>query len=331
MLNKLQGLTLASGLLIVTSCQTNTTPKSSTTSSVEPRQASLPARQQEEEHDASWYQQKIKTMKAADASATDLLPVYEQLITQLVKSGKKKEALEYANTSVSMAERHYGPDNVHVIPQVILLQKVASSIPERQIVSQCIDKTILLQEKASGAESMPVMWLLDSYARSKSQSCGDEIDAEKLRRLVRLREKFTPKDDIETIRDKSILANCLYHKGQFTESYKIYDDCVAACRRSKPGMLPEVLLGYSRALVKGKKSAKAIPLLQEAFQISGPGQAKYSSILAPEIAHELGNALADQKRGAEAKKVFEQMAEKLKKEGNPRADFFLEQARSASS
>lgn len=329
MLNKLQGLTLALSLLLLTSCQSSSLTKS--TRSAPTALANPNPSQPAAEQDASWYLQKIKEAKAGENNAEELLSLYDQLIPQLVKIGKGKEALEYANLSVAMAERHYGPDNVHVIKQVVILQKVAALIPDRKLVAQCIDKTIQLQAKASGPDSLPVMWLLDNYARSKSQSCGDEIDPEKLRWLLRLREKFTTEDDVETIRDKSILANCLFHKGEFKESYKIYEECIASCRKRKPGLLSEILLGYSRALVKGGKRAKAIPLLQEAFEISGPEQPKYSSVLAPEIAHELGSALADQKRGGEAKKVYLKMAAQLKREGNPKADFFREQANSVSS
>lgn len=334
MLNKVQGLALASAVLILASCQANNATKTEqATSTVTTRvpQAGEPLAQNEESHDANWYLKKIKELKSTEADAPALLSMYDKLVPELVKTGKKTEAVEYASIAVSIAERHFGPDNVHVIPQIIILQKAAASIPERKIVSQCIDRTIDLQSKASGKDSLPVMWLLDSYARSKSQACGDEIDPEKLKWLVRLREKFSSPGEVETIRDKNILANSLCHKGQFKESFKIYDDCVDSCRKSKPGLLSEILLGYSRALLKGKKGDKAIPLLKEAYELSGPESPKYSSILAPEIAHELGNALTERKRGNEAKKIYQQMADTLKKEGNPKSEFFQSQVRSISS
>jgi len=157
--------------------------------------------------------------------------------------------------------------------------------------------------------------LLDQYARSKAPSCGDSFDVKKLRQLVRLRDKFSSPDNVDTLRDKIILASVLSQTGEMKESLEIYAACLKTAREKCKGLLPELLLSYSKALTLNKETDKALPLLQEAYRLSGPGPT-FNPIITPEIAGDLGFLLEQKEKKSEAAKVYESIIKELKARNN---------------
>ncbi len=276
--------------------------------------ASLAKSQKNFDSAVKLYKATVKQMEELNESAKIQIPVLNKLIVLLLEQKKNKEAFSYAEKALRYAERAYGPDHINVMPQLVLAEKAASRLHDREKADSYMNRMIELQEKESGNDSVPVMWLLDQYARSKSPSCGDKFDSEKLRHLVRLREKFAALDSLDTIQDKVILASVLSQEGKADEAATIFDYCVKVSREKYPGYLPEAELQYAKALKKTKQNEKAILLLKDAYKIAGPGK-RYNLVLAPDIASELGFLLASQNRNAEAALIYKEMIEKFKSSG----------------
>lgn len=268
-----------------------------------------------------YYKLAVKQMDESNAPPKQELVCLNQLITLLLQEKQAKDADEYAKKALSMAERQYGPDHINVMPQVVLVQKVAGDLGDRERVHKSLDRLIEIQTARTGAESQPVMWLLDQYARSRSLSCGDGFDPVKLKQLVHLREKFVGKDDLETTRDRIVLAVSLNQAGQTKESFEIFENCMKLAREKYQGLLPELCFHYAKALIKQKQNDKALPLLKEAYSLAGPGK-KYNAVLAPEIATELGFQLEEKKLDSEAADVYKEMIARLDADKNSKAEYF---------
>ncbi len=246
-----------------------------------------------------YYSLAIKEMDLKHADQKKELLAINSLVEILLKEKQISEADKYAQKALSLAERIYGPDQTEVLSQIVLLRTVAAEIPDKPRMAKYLDRMIELQEKITGADSAPVMWLLGERVRKVSTACGEKYELEMLRKLVRLKEKYLGVSS-STLRDKLILADCLANNSASAEASKIYDSCLADARLKMPGLLPEVQLRYARSLLSYNKKAKAIELLNEAFSLAGPS-GSYNPLLAPEIATELGGALeADGKKSAAA-------------------------------
>ena len=267
------------------------------------------------------YKAAVKQMDETQAAPKQEIVCLNQLIVLLLQERKAAEAKDYAEKALSMAERQYGPDHINVMPQVVLVQRVAADQGDKQTVTKTLDRIIEIQQKRTGPESQPVMWLLDQYARTRSLSCGDGFDEAKLRQLVHLREKFVGLDNLETTRDRIILAAALSQKGESKESLEIYASCMELARKKYPGLLPELCINYAKALRKNKQNDRALPLLKEAYTLAGPGP-KYNSVLAPEIATELGWQLEELKQKKEAAAVYKTMADQLDADKNKKSEYF---------
>lgn len=265
----------------------------------------------------------IKQMDQVHADQKQELAALNELIDVLLKSGELSQADNYAQKALSLAERIFGPDHIDVLPQVVLLRTVAEKIPDRGRMAIYLDRMIEIQQKRTGPDSVPVMWLLDEYARSKSPACGDKYDTDKLKQLLRLRQKFAPPHDINTIRVTMTYADSLAQDGKISEATALYESCLQDARAKRPGLLPELLLRYGRYCIKRKNNSRAEQLLHEAYVLSGPQAGAYNLILTPEIAGEYGDVLLTNKRKKEAAEVYSAILTKLKSANNiDRARYF---------
>lgn len=250
-----------------------------------------------------------------DAAKKEKLKTLNQLSALALDRKQLSAAQSYANSALSLAERIFGPDDINVMPHVIQQQRVFEASQNKPKASQCMMRVIDLQEKRTGPESVPVMWLLDQYARSKSLTCGDKFDPARLRQLVRLREKHASKDDLETIRDKMILATCLVNQGDGKddqEAFQLYQYCLEVSRKKHPGFLPSLVLSYARDLGKRNKDPdKSISMLQEAYLPIGPGK-RFNPNLSPDLASELASLLESRNRKKEAHEIYKGIVDELK-------------------
>jgi tetratricopeptide (TPR) repeat protein len=265
----------------------------------------------------------IKKMDAEHGDQKEELKALNRLITLLSKDKNFNEADTYAQKALSLAERVYGPDSREVLSQVSVLKMVVQEVPDKARESACLDRMIDLQAKATGWDSMPVMWLLDEYARSKSPVCGEKYESKKLRQLIKLREKLASPDDVATTQDRMVLADTLILDGEKAEALNIYDHCLKLSREKLPGLLPDVLYRYGKICLKLKQNEKGIEYLREAYSLVGPGRT-YNPIQTPELAGEFADALANNHHNAEAIKVYSFLIEKLKANGNAERVLYFE-------
>lgn len=257
----------------------------------------------------------IKEMDQNQGDQAKELLVMNKLSKCLLKDHQISKADSYAQRALAIAERLYGPDHANIIPQLVLLKEICEAIPDKERHQKYLTRMIDVQAKTTGEDSPPVMWLLDSYARTYSASCGAMLEPDRLRLLVRLRDKFVGPNDTETIRDRMMLADCLARSGPSAESLEIYESCLQTARAHCKALLPELLLRYAKVLKIQKQNARAVPVLKEAFKLSGPG-ANYNPVYATETAVELGDSLQDIKQNKEAVVVYSSMLAPLKKSGD---------------
>lgn len=265
----------------------------------------------------------IKEMDSVHADQKEELNTLNKLISLQSKEKKFSAADKYAQKALSLAERVYGPDSKEVLFQVSILKAVVQEIPDKARETECLDRMIDLQAKATGWDSMPVMWLLDEYSRSKSPACGEKYDTKKLRQLLKLREKFADPDDIVTTRDRMVLADTLIIDGNTAEALEIYEHCLKLAREKTTGLLPEVLYRYGKVCLKLKQNEKAIGLLREAYALVGPGRV-YNPIQTPDVAGEFADALASNNHKGEARKVYSFLIEKMKADKNEERALYFE-------
>ncbi|MBX9686900.1 MAG: hypothetical protein K2X27_09375 [Candidatus Obscuribacterales bacterium] len=263
----------------------------------------------------------VKQMQSHDALQKEQIATLNKCVLLLLQEKKVELADKYAQQALALAERSFGPDNIDCMPQWVLQRKVCQAIPDRNRAAACLDHMIEIQEKRTG-DSPPLMWLLDEYARGKSQSCGDSFDPDKLRKLVQLREKFDGAETLDTLRARLILASALSELGARKEALSIFASSLKLAQAKYPGVIPELALNYSRALKKNKEGDKALPVLKEAYALAGPGKS-FNPVLGPELAAELGSLLQEQKRTKEAASIYREMTSTLIQNKNPlRAEFF---------
>lgn len=265
----------------------------------------------------------IKEMDASHSDQKEELKALNRLISLLSKDKNFADADKYAQKALSLAERVFGPDSKEVLSQVAILKTIVQELPDKARESAYLDRMIELQAKATGEDSLPVMWLLDEYARSKSPVCGEKYETKKLRQLIKLREKFANPDDLVTTKDRMVLADTLLIDAERAEAVKIYEHCLILGREKLPGILPEVLYRYGKLCLKLKQSEKGLGYLREAYSLVGPGHI-YNPIQTPEIAGEFADALLANKHMSEAAKVYEFLLEKLKADRNTERVLYYE-------
>ncbi len=224
----------------------------------------------------------------------------------LEKKQNNQEAVEkLSEKAIPMADLSYGPTNLKLIPFLADLRDAVSRHPDRDKSAALLERIISIQEVNSGSDSIQLMWYLEDYAKSTSPTCGDRFDPNKLRHLVALREKHFGANNKDTIRDKLVLADVLgQSKESQKEAEKLYLECInAAQTQGKNALVANCSLRYARFLRREKRIDDALPYLKEAYAISGPGL-HYSSLLGPEIADLLGEALETDGKRQEAKQVY---------------------------
>ena len=258
----------------------------------------------------------LKQLSAAESNAANRkneLDINSRLVRQLLKASRFKEAESYSEKAVVIAEHLYGPDDPRILPQVTQLYAVERAVPNKARTTELLFRMIALQEKMSGKDSVPVMWLLSSYARSVSPACGEALDLEKLRQLVRLRDKFSQPTEADALRDRLTYADCLSNT-KSAEAYQSFEETLKMARSSCPKLVPLTLLRYAKPLDRKKLYAKSVPLLQEAFELQGPGK-NFHPVLTPQIASEYGFALESLNRKTQASAVYGAVAQHYKNTG----------------
>ncbi len=267
-----------------------------------------------------YYNLTVKQMDDVQADPRKELPVIDHLLKLLLKDKEISEADKLAKRALSMAERVYGPSSVEVLSELITLRSIASEIPDKELMAKYLERMIEIQEKLSGADSSQVMWLLAEYTRNVSIACGEKYDPERLRRLVKMSDKYLGVAAPQTLRYKRILADYLIQNKSENDGFKIYDACLLSAKEKARGLLPEIEMYYAGNLLesetdKTENRKKALNILQEAFRLAGPGPT-FNPILAPKIADLLGDALIASNDKRSAEKVYLSIAQQYKSNNN---------------
>lgn len=255
----------------------------------------------------------IDEMEKARADKSAELPILAKLIDLERKENNYAAVEKLCEKSIPMADLAYGPSSLSVIPFLSEYRDAVSRHANREKSAALLDRMISIQEKNTGSNSVQLMWYLEEYAKSTSPTCGDRFDVNKLRQLVALRQKNFGANNKDTIRDKLVLADVLgQSKATEKEAEPIYLECIKSARtQEQVSLISNSILRYSRFLRRSKRETEALPYLEEAYKISGPGK-YYSALMGPDIAEMLGEALEAKGKKEDAKKIYSAMIAQLK-------------------
>lgn len=262
-----------------------------------------------------YYYSSLEEMEKARADKLAQIAVLGKLIALEKKENNHVSVEKLCDKVIPMAELAYGPDSLNLIPFLAEMRDAVSRHADRDKAGALLDRIISIQEKNSGPDSVQLMWFLEDYAKSTSPTCGDRFDLGKLRHLVALRAKHFGATNKDTIRDKLILADVLSQKAESEkEAEQLYRECIKATQLTgEKSLQANSSLRYSRFLRRSKRLEDALPFLEEAYSISGPGKT-YSPLFGPEIADLLGEALETKGKRKEAKELYETMIAHLNKQ-----------------
>lgn len=258
------------------------------------------------------YRLAIEEMEKAHADKSTEVEALEKLIALEKREHNYEEIQKLCQKAIPMADLAYGPNSLKLIPLLAEARDASSKHADREKSAALLERIISIQEKNSGSNSVQLMWYLEDYAKSTSPTCGDKFDVQKLRHLVALREKHFGPTNTDTIKDKLILADVLgQNSTTLKEADPIYLDCIKSARtQGQPNLVSNCLLRYARFMRRSKRQTEALPYLQEAYAISGPGK-HYNTLMGPDIADMLGEALEAKGKTKEARQVYSAMIAQL--------------------